>query len=125
MSIIGKFKVSIYFLRLSASKICCYQFKVMRCWYSLVSSRSAVLSQSSISFSASCSVSYANTLARNLLFTSILQFYNSIESTIFFNASADSFNFNASSPFKFSGMSDSTPFAPTIAGILSETPSIS
>ena len=50
--------------------------------------------------------------------------YSSIFSTIFFKASADSFSFNASSPSRLSGMSDSTPSEPTIAGILNETPSI-
>ena len=51
--------------------------------------------------------------------------YSSIFSIIFFKASADSLSFNASSPFKLIGTSDSTPFAPTIAGILNETPSMS
>ena len=60
-----------------------------------------------------------------LIFTFSSKLYNSIESIIFFKASADSFSFNASSPFKFNGISDSTPFAPTIAGILSETASMS
>ena len=51
--------------------------------------------------------------------------YNSIVSIIFFNESADSLSFNASSPLKLIGISDSIPSAPTIAGILNDTPSIS
>lgn len=51
--------------------------------------------------------------------------YSSIVSIIFFNESADSLSFNASSPLKLIGISDSIPSAPTIAGILNDTPSIS
>ena len=43
----------------------------------------------------------------------------------FFNESADSLSFSASSPLKLIGISDSIPSAPTIAGILNDTPSIS
>ena len=56
---------------------------------------------------------------------SLCKIYNSIVSIIFFNESADSLSFNASSPLKLIGISDSIPSAPTIAGILNDTPSIS
>lgn len=56
---------------------------------------------------------------------SMCKIYNSIVSIIFFNESADSLSFNASSPLKLIGISDSIPSAPTIAGILNDTPSIS
>ena len=58
-------------------------------------------------------------------FSSMCKIYNSIVSIIFFNESADSLSFNASSPLKLIGISDSIPSAPTIAGILNDTPSIS
>lgn len=56
---------------------------------------------------------------------SMCKIYNSIVSIIFFKESADSLSFNASSPLKLIGISDSIPSAPTIAGILNDTPSIS
>ena len=59
------------------------------------------------------------------VYTSMCKIYNSIVSIIFFKESADSLSFSASSPLKLIGISDSIPSAPTIAGILNDTPSIS
>ena len=56
--------------------------------------------------------------------THFVKYYNSIVSIIAFNESAEFLSFTASSPFRLIGISDSTPSAPTITGMLNETPSM-
>lgn len=56
--------------------------------------------------------------------THFVKNYNSIVSIIAFKESAEFLSFTASSPFRLIGISDSTPSAPTMTGMLNETPSM-
>ena len=50
--------------------------------------------------------------------------YNSMVSIMAFKESAECLSFTASSSFRLMGMSASTPSAPTMTGMLNETPSM-